>query len=527
MKKYYMIYLLGVLTLSSCVEDEGNNTMNAINEARIEGIEGQYYKVTNLETLEIPVKVTGTLSGDKSDQFTYEWFLCNNALNESYHRHQTISREKDLSFPVNVVPGEYRLFFRVKDKDSKMVFEKRSALNVLSPYVRGFYVFGDKDDGTCGIDFISMMEGRDTTVIAGLLDNTQGIRNAEKLVFMGHSYSTDFEALWAVTKDNSYALNSSANETRITFNTGKSLENMIFPSIEGTTKPYVVRGLFPKPYGKANDCMSGSFRCLLTDKDAFWCSQMPMGESYGNPFNCYSAGSNDLVQLSPYVFYPATGGYVSTLAFYDKTNHKFVRVNGASYGVTNLADYSFSSDLPFSADQTKYTPARDLVYGENANTGYSYALMNDADGNFFVYVFRIVRYTATGMQRSSARQVDLSVAKDFAKASHYTFYSSQPIILYAVNKDLWAYNYNTNKAKKLNSFEGKITYLAMDFDSDDNPDDVIVATYSPTEKGFVYKYEMKDDPNEVSFAEKQYKTGSYPWKTSLKVKSVTYRNCSD
>ena len=40
MKKYYMIYLLGVLTLSSCVEDEGNNTMNAINEARIEGIEG-------------------------------------------------------------------------------------------------------------------------------------------------------------------------------------------------------------------------------------------------------------------------------------------------------------------------------------------------------------------------------------------------------------------------------------------------------------------------------------------------------
>ena len=111
-----MIYLLGVLTLSSCVEDEGNNTMNAINEARIEGIEGQYYKVTNLETLEIPVKVTGTLSGDKSDQFTYEWFLCNNALNESYHRHQTISREKDLSFPVNVVPGEYRLFFRVKDK---------------------------------------------------------------------------------------------------------------------------------------------------------------------------------------------------------------------------------------------------------------------------------------------------------------------------------------------------------------------------------------------------------------------------
>ena len=529
MKKHCIIYLLAALSLASCIDDEGNNTMNPINKAQIEGIKDKYYMVTNLETLQIPVTVTGSMSGNDVNNFSFEWFLCNGAVEDKYPDHQTISREKDLSFPVNVPPGEYRLFFRVKDKSNNMVFEKRSALNVLSPYVRGFYLFGDKEDGTCGIDFISMMEGRDTSVVENLFDNTQGIKHAQQLIFMGHSYSTDLEATWAITKDGAYALNSSAKENKITINSNKQIDHLIYPSIEGTTKPYVVRALFPRPSGKDNNCLSGSFRCLLTDKDAFWCSQMPLGEAYGNPFNCYEAGSTTLVQLSPYVFYPANSSYIRTLAFYDKTNHKFVRLNGASYSVTNIADYNLPTDQPFNTDQTTYSPARDLVYGENGlgNNGQSYALMNDADGHFFVYAFRITNYSAAGMKRSLAREIDLTVASHFAEASHYAFYSNQPIVLYAVGNSLWAYNYNTNKAKMLNAYNGEITYLAMEHDSDENPDDVIVATYSPSEKGVVYKHEMKDDPNEIAFVQKQYKTKSYPWKTNLKVKSITYRNCPD
>ena len=188
MKKHCIIYLLAALSLASCIDDEGNNTMNPINKAQIEGIKDKYYMVTNLETLQIPVTVTGSMSGNDVNNFSFEWFLCNGAVEDKYHDHQTISREKDLSFPVNVPPGEYRLFFRVKDKNNNMVFEKRSALNVLSPYVRGFYLFGDKEDGTCGIDFISMMEGRDTSVVENLFDNTQGIKHAQQLIFMGHSH---------------------------------------------------------------------------------------------------------------------------------------------------------------------------------------------------------------------------------------------------------------------------------------------------------------------------------------------------
>ena len=43
------------------------------------------------------------------------------------------------------------------------------------------------------------------------------------------------------------------------------------------------------------------------------------------------------------------------------------------------------SETPFFFDQNNYTPVRQIVYGENGyrNAGRSYALMNDADGNYY------------------------------------------------------------------------------------------------------------------------------------------------
>lgn len=68
-KKYCILYMLGMLSLTSCVTDEGNDDIQAINEAKIEGIDDSYYKVAEIETLEIPVQVSGTLSGDDMSRY--------------------------------------------------------------------------------------------------------------------------------------------------------------------------------------------------------------------------------------------------------------------------------------------------------------------------------------------------------------------------------------------------------------------------------------------------------------------------
>ena len=41
--------MLGLLAFTSCVDDEGCNTMSDVNEAKIEGIEDSYYKVADVE----------------------------------------------------------------------------------------------------------------------------------------------------------------------------------------------------------------------------------------------------------------------------------------------------------------------------------------------------------------------------------------------------------------------------------------------------------------------------------------------
>lgn len=525
MKKiYYILSLPALLALSSCVDDEGSNERMPINEVKIDGIEDNYYMIAHSETLSIPVTVEGTISGKNDAQFEYEWYYCNGGLTDETHQHTTISKEKDLVYPLDMNPGNYKLYFRVIDKDTRMQYETSTSLTVLSPFVRGFYLFGDKEDGTCGMDFVSMVEGRDTSVVTDIFDNTAQLRHAENLVFTG-TYSEATTQLWAVAENGSASLQFSSTMERFGVRSDMSIDKLLFPTID-MTRPTRVLDVFPHAFGSANTCMARTYRCLLTDEGVFFTS-LYGAEAYGNPVNCYSSGSDELVKVAPYAFYNGSSSYFSTLGLYDLTNHRFVRFNGGNYAVSNLAQYSAATS-PFSPDQTVYTPVRDLIYGENGrgNSGSSYALMGDVDGNYFVYVFRITGYYASGMSKSSARQIDTAVAQNFEHASHYAFYSQQPVILYSVGADLWAYNYNTNKAKKVNTFDGDITYLAMDAHSDDNNDDFIVATYSTSEKGVVRKFEIADDPNDITVTEKEYQTKSYPWKTDLKVVKVEYRNAT-
>ena len=528
-KKYSILYLLALLSFSSCVEDEGCNDIRPVNEAKIEGIESQYYKVAKLENLEIPVTLTGSLSGDDISQFDCKWFLCQHELGSDEHVHTVISTSKDLNYPLeNVKPGDYTLYFTATDKDTKFQAQQGCSLRVLSPYVRGFYLFGDKEDGTCGIDFVSMLEARDTAVIADMFNNTAQIKGAENLIFTGcRNIRTDLEALWAITKNGSYSLTHTAVNSRIDIK-DESIDDVIWSNISTIEKPFKVVDIWPHAFGSTNVMTSGAWRCVMADKATFF-GTLYQGESYGNPINCYTAGSSDLSELSPYVFYKGNSSYVSAVAFFDKTKHKFARQNTAYYSFTNLAEYSETSETPFSLDQTKYTPVRDLVYGENgfSNKGASYALMNDADGNYYVYMFIINSVYANGFSKSLAKTIDTSIAVGIDKASHYAFYSEQPILLYSVGNELRAYNYNTKKEATLKTFNGEITYLAMDYHSGGNTSDFIVATYSPTEKGIVYKYEIADDPNNIEIKEKNYATPSYPWKTNLKVVKVEYRNCAD
>ena len=122
---------------------------------------------------------------------------------------------------------------------------------------------------------------------------------------------------------------------------------------------------------------------------------------------------------------------------------------------------------------------------------------------------------------NAERTIDLGVATDFSEADHYAFYSMQQILLYAAGTKLYAYDYARNECKLVKDFEAEITHLAMDFNSNNDNNHFIVATYDDAEKGVVYGYSIEDNQNAINVTPVE----AEEWHTDLKVVKVEYRNC--
>lgn len=519
MNKICMKYIMAVamianIGLVSCVEDEGNYDAATINEISISGIDENYSRIAYADSLNIKPEILGTVSGTDESQLEYKWFFSeSDGLKVT---HTVISTERNLGIPVDYAPGNYRLYFQVTDKSTGMKYERYTNLLASSPFVRGFYLFGDKEDGTCGMDFVSFIEGRDTSVINNIFVNSIKLKGARNLIFTGYHYNAKVVNLWAIADNGSYQVENSASLGSFDVLEDRTGENMIFATIP-VTHPLKVVDVYAHAYGSNNQNVSSRTRILLTENEIFKNNSLLYSiEAYDNPINRYSASSEVLFKPAPYVFYPGNSGYISRWMFFDETNHCFVGLNSAYSN--NCAKYR-DSETPFYFDQTQYTPVRTLVYGENGygNAGRSYALMTDANGKYYVYGFSLSSSTPA---KYYGNEIDLSVATGFANASHYAFYSMQAIILYSVGSQLWAYDYNRKDAKMLKDFGAEITYLAMDYNSNNEPDDFIVATYSQAEKGIVSKFSITDDQNKIEITPHEKEV----WHTQLKVVKVEYRN---
>ena len=515
MKNIYISYIIAVIiATSACVEDKGNDFITPVNEISILDIEESYSLISYSETLSIKPELEFSIDKVNDEALEYRWIIKKtDILTDEY---TIIGAEKNLEYPVNIAPGSYYVYLQVLDKETGIRWEQRCSLNALSQFIRGFYLFGNKENGSCGLDFVSMMAERDTTVIQDIFLNSLQLKGAENLFFTGH-YNEERTALWMITESGSYSVDYSSSLSEFDIREDITTDNLIFPTI-AVTEPMKIIDVQPHAFGASNMNLSRSNRVLLTENE-FFTAGITSEEAYGNPKNRYSAQTSELFKPSPYIFYPGNSSYISRIVFFDVTNSRFVGLN-SSYGfATYSMKFATDSELPFYFDQTKYSPVRSLIYGENGygNAGRSYALMIDANNKYYVYVFSTTAATPTKIY---GREVDQTVATNFKQAEHYAFFSMQTVILYSVGTQLWAYDYIRQEARMIQDFGSEITYLAMDYHSNNTPTDFIVATYNPSEKGIVRKFTIKDDQNKIEVTPHEKEV----WHTDLKVVKVEYRN---
>lgn len=521
-KIYAILIAFGIGScLASCVEDKGCDIMSEINEVRLSGIELRYDLTAYFDTLKISPTVDCSLEDFSENNLEYAWFFCRNSESATGHTHEKIGSERNLAYKVDVPPGLYIIYLQVKDKSTGVKYETSFKLYASSPFVRGFYLYGDKADGTVGLDFVSMPMGKDTVLVKDIFTNSLQIKGAKDLIFTGHQ-DNGFNALWAITHDNQYSIEYSAQLEKVDIIEDQHIEDKIYSTLTSVQKPFHLMNICPGTWGPECLSLSGKARqrLIMTENEIF-VGNLALSEAYGNPINRDNSATDQLFTPYPLAFYSAAEDAVSYACFFDMTNHCFKKPGNRNMSNATRCDKPESdSEFPFFFDQNNYTPVRQIVYGENGygNSGRSYVLMNDADGNYYVYAFTAPANYASDPVKHYAKQIDLSVAKDFARADHYAFFSEQMIILYSVDQVLYAYDYNRNDLRQLD-LGAEITYLAMEHQSSMSASDFIVATYDSSEKGVVRKYSIADDVNAIKITPHEKEV----WKTDLKVVKVVWK----
>lgn len=516
MKKYISAFVI-LPMLTACVEDKGSYDYRSINEVTAEGIDDKYDVLAYIDHLKISPELEGSVFGDNLDNYSYKWHVCTGGLAENAHEHTVIGYDKDLDWVVALDPGEYALYFTVKDKDSGIEKSFRSTLAVSSSFGKGFLVLGDVD-GTdrLGLDMLTMAPGRDTIMVEEAFDNsTLNLRNARKLYYSGNYDTEPGRALYVITDDNSYLFTSGAGDNLFepicTFE-----EQGIFDCEYNITKPMRIGSAFPKGQNFLA-CMSRTSRIYVNDDVVFG---GPYGydgfQYYGSPFNRYYEGG-PLFKFYPNIFFDShQSNYRTFIGFmYDLDNECFVRfcADGTGAATVSTEVVTNSGTWPFNFKENGYK----FIFGETGydELGYTNILALDNNGNYNV-LRMVVPSTATGKCNIKDEYiVDLSLATDFDKASKYLFSDARTSVFYCVGKTLYHYDY-ARKIVSKREFDSEIVFLSSEFQSEKSVYDFILATWDDSAKGMIYKGEGSSDPNSADFEIK------HQWPTRLHVKDISW-----
>lgn len=519
MKQTILILATGIFSLIffSCYDDKGSYDYREINEISVSSWPSNGYVYLYLDTLKISPQIgvydstrtndpylAFTMDNGDPDRYEYTWEVEETGTTSGETPYEAIiGNERDLVFPLTLEIGTYRLYFKIRDKETDILWFSQSSLTVQTSTDIGFLLLGEKEDGNVGMDMISFAAG-DTSILKGLLDNCglPELQGPKRVMYTGNYYRNCY--VWISTESGSFYFDPTTMQS----------------SPDNTFEVFSVAAIaLPQPTVITDICAKRSFgtgaatmnRIIMTEDYAFTC-QLASGEFYGNPFNCYNATTQEYFKPFPYVF---VGNYYSQNRYiiYDKDNHRFVYISsGLAQNVTRFGTDASTDPFPW-----QQPDGRDLIYGENSNiysglNTYSFALLED-DSNFYLYQFLI----GSSSSKTACYTFAKNEVPNMREGQLFAIASSRPLLLYADGSTLRAYDYANNRGYEM-EMDGEIT--CMEFDWVDNLDQIMIATYNESEKGVVTRYQLGSDLLNLDLTPVK----NCRWTGLVKVKDIEYKN---
>ncbi|PWG79204.1 PKD-like family lipoprotein [Pararcticibacter amylolyticus] len=512
MKIYqYTIVFLFVL-LGSCSKDLGNYDYTDINELAITGIQSNYTVLRNVDTLRIKPVISATMDGGDQSRYEYLWILT-----AGKDMTDTISRERDLEYPILLNPVPYSLYYHVLDKQTGVVWRFNSRLTVNTPFSRGLLLMGEDEEGYAEAEMLSMLN--DTIQMKHLLSESGLPRLREPVSFLHTGGISDsYNKLWVLTGSGSYYLNRITMKTK----TDSSMKRLLFISDQispETLHPVVIAPQIRTAAGATGNSYN---RAILTKGGDIFASQMLItgGDYYNNPVNRVATAQEERLAAAPYLLYAI--GNMTSVIWYDTKNQRFL--NYSSFGLaTNSAVLSDAAGSAFPWNQAG--TGRTLVYAENtrntdggSTNGNSFAIMKDAANVHYIYKF----YANGGSPVKRASYTIKPIADDFANADFYAFSSNRTVVFYSVHNKLYAYDYNPGNEKIYSLAEtgaDEITMLKFDTQIDYLTNSLYIATYNPATKGTLRRFIVGSNPDFVNLLPAENST----WQGLIKVKDINWR----
>lgn len=520
--KKIVIPFLAFAALTACVEDEGTYKYTPVNQVAIGAIESATV-LSKVDTLRITPELEGSVYGEDESKYDFKWHLCL----AGHANHRVISTERNLEWFVDVNPGTYTLYFTVTDKDTKLETNVSSSFTAVSALSKGFVVLGNNESsGLLGMDMIAMPPNRDTVVVKDIFDNSElQLKNPERVQFTGYgamNYKPACNLFWLYADNKAY---------NMTFKTEFEIiaefrdMGMIEPDIDGFDPSSMqMRDMFPYMGLRATN-LYNRYGGYITDKYVVFNGQTAYTNFYTAACNRYTATSTEYFKPYPYVMFNnavSSGSSINSNnppILYDMDNDIFVKIN-FNYGLaTSVARFTESPSDVFLFDARSQN--RTLFYAQNTfdSSGMSCVIMRGTnDDSWHIYRFKHRTYSWYADTKQYYR-VDPAVATDFDKASHYMFSSNRTAIFYSVDNRLYQYDY-ARRLLLYKDFDGEITLLRSEHESQSERDAFFVATYDPTNKGTIYKMYHGANANQLSFEESPEEI----WHTDLKVVSIVWKN---
>ena len=421
------VILSFVICFSSCYDDKGNYTYRELNEIEITNIPEEVAVLAGAENIVVTPKVVSKLEGEiKGDNPNYGFAYTYSKVeaDEDGYEYCLVldsAFTKDLDIPAKLKAQKYTCWFEVTDKRTRVVTSKAFTLNVASAITEGWMVLcNEGPERRVRLDMIAVISAEREVETHDILVTLPLVHDAVCIGYDPRFSAREGSLIRIFAREGSFELNSDD------FSTGP--EYNIDYQFGDQTVHHVIEN-----YYQAYEAV------VIDDAGDVYSQGVTKGSVFGLPFNVLEPATVPTFKMSKYVGY--VGNAVPGLLLFNKTEQRF------------MMWYNFATEylMELSAPDPKlfdWSIGKDLVYMQGTENNYGiYALMKDAQG-FSLCGIDGVMYSYPPKFKQALYQENLQ-AQRLAEATHFAVHPQLPYLFYAVDNEVWQYDFSTRQARRM------------------------------------------------------------------------------